>query len=88
MEGSAKGDVAGALLEGPLDRLIVEDPNDVEIVLGKEILGVVESFRFLQAAEHVVSLADGDDGVTRSGRGSAPGLFDLLPSDGRGHSNN
>lgn len=82
MEGPAERDVSGALLECPLDGLIVDDPKRIEVVLGEEILRVVELLRLFESTEQVVRLADGDNGVTRTRRGDAACLLDLLPGYG------
>ena len=88
MESTAEGHVAGALLQSPLNGLVVNDSKSVELVFGQEIFGVVELFRSFEPAEQVVHFADGDNGVARARRGHVTCLFDLLPGYGSRHSNN
>lgn len=82
MEGAPQRDVPRALLQRPLDSLVVDDPEGVEVVLGEKVLGIVEFFRLLQSAEQVVRLADRHDGMSRARRRHVACLFDLLPGDG------
>jgi hypothetical protein len=64
VECASEGYISGALLEGPLNGLVVDDPEGVEVVLGEEILGIVEFLGLLQSSEQVVRLADGDNCVS------------------------
>lgn len=82
------GDISEAGLQGPFNRVVVEDAEGVEIVFGEEILGVEELFRLFQPSEHVMGFSgvgptNGDDGVTCSGRREVACLFDLRPRYGQ-----
>lgn len=81
MEGTAKGYVSRALFKSPLNSLVINYAESIEVILREKVLRVVELFRFLKSAKQVVRLPDCNDGVTRAGRRQVSCLFDLLPSD-------
>jgi hypothetical protein len=81
VEGATEGEVSGARLERPLDGEVVDNSQRIEVVLGEEILGIVELLRFLYSSEQVMRLADGDNSMPGARRGDVACLFDLLPSD-------
>lgn len=87
VEGTAQRHVTRTLFQCPFHSLVVDDPKSIEVVLGKEILGIVEFFGLLQPTEQVVRLADSHDGVAGSRRRHVTRLLDLLPGDGSRHSN-
>ena len=84
MIGSWHGDFSGALLEGPLDSGVVDDPEGIKVVLGDEFARIAIGFRLFQTSKHIMGFSDGDNGMSGAGRRKISCLFDLLPGYWRG----
>lgn len=77
------GRVSSALLESPLHRCVVDDPDRIQVILGEQLRGIRQRLGLFKTSEHVMEFSNGHDGVTRNRRRCLPSLFDLLPRDRR-----
>lgn len=81
--GTRHGRISGALLQCPLHGGVVDDPDGIEVVLGEQLGGIGQHFGFFESPEHVVHLAESDDGMSGNRGRYGTRLFDLLPRNRR-----